>query len=119
VVIDATGVGEGVASFLRAALGNRIIPFKFTQASKSALGFNLLAAINSGRLSLYLADGSPEHREMSFELERARSISRPNRTINFYVDPAEGHDDYLVSLALCVEAAARLVPHKARGTVRE
>jgi len=119
VVIDATGVGEGVASFLRAALGNRIIPFKFTQASKSALGFNLLAAINSGRLCLYLADASPEHREMLFELERARSMSRPNRTINFYVDPAEGHDDYLISLALCVEAAARLVPHKARGTVRE
>jgi len=118
VVIDATGVGEGVASFLRAALGYRIIPFKFTQPSKSALGFNLLAAINSGSLSLYRADGSAEYREMLIELERARSISRPNRTINFYVDPAEGHDDYLVSLALCVEAAARLVPHKAKGTVR-
>jgi len=119
VVIDATGVGEGVASFLRAALGNRVKPFKFTQASKSALGFNLLAAVNSGSLSLYRADGSPEHREMLLELERARSVSRPNRTINFYVDPAEGHDDYLVSLALCVEAAGRLVPHRAKGTVRE
>jgi hypothetical protein len=119
VVIDATGVGEGVASFLRAALGKGIIPFKFTQPSKSALGFGLLAAINSGSLKLYQGDGSPEYRQMLFELERARSVSRPNRTINFYVDPAEGHDDYLISLALCVEAAARLVPRKARGSLRE
>jgi hypothetical protein len=119
VVVDATGVGEGVASFLRAALGNRVIPFKFTQSSKSALGFNLLAAVNSGNLSLYRADGSPDCREMLLELERACSVSRPNRTINFYVEPSEGHDDYLMSLALCVEAAARLVPHRAKGTVRE
>jgi hypothetical protein len=119
LVIDATGVGEGVASFLRAALGHRIVPFKFTQPSKSALGFNLLAAINSGSLKLYAGDGSPEYREMLFELERARNVSRPNRTINFYVDPADGHDDYLISLALCVEAASRLVPRKAMGTMRE
>jgi hypothetical protein len=119
VVIDATGVGEGVASFLRTALGNRIEPFKFTQASKSALGFNLLAAVNSGRLSLYRGDGSADYRELMFELERARSISRPNRTINFLVDPSDGHDDYLMSLALCVEASNRLTPRKAAGTVRD
>jgi len=119
VAVDATGVGEGVASFLRAALGNRVIPFKFTQASKSALGFSLLAAVNSGNLKLYKADGSSDYREMLFELERARCVSRPNRTINFFVNPSEGHDDYLTSLALCVEAASRLVPRKAVGTVRE
>jgi hypothetical protein len=119
VVVDATGVGEAVASFLRIALGNRVAPFKFSQASKSALGFNLLAAINSGRLKLYAGDGSDDYRELMFELERARDVCRPNQTINFYVDPAEGHDDYLMSLALCVEAASRLSPRKARGTNRE
>jgi len=118
VVVDATGVGEGVASFLRATLGSRIEPFKFTQASKSALGFNLLAAVNSGRLCLYRGDGSADYCELMFELERARSISRPNRTINFFVDPSQGHDDYLMSLALCIEAANRLTPRKAAGTVR-
>ena len=118
VVVDATGVGEAVASFLRAALGNRVIPFKFTQSSKSALGFNLLAAVNAGRLKLYSGDGSADYRELMFELERARSTCRPNQSINFYVDPCEGHDDYLVSLALCVEAASRLSPRQARGMVR-
>jgi len=118
VAADATGVGEGVASFLRAALGSRVIPFKFTQPSKSALGFNLLAAVNSGRLGLYRGDGSADFRETMFQLERARGVSHPNRSINFFVDPGEGHDDYLISLALCVEAASRLSPRKAEGTVR-
>lgn len=115
VAVDATGVGEAVASFLRSALGNRVMPFKFTQASKSALGFNLLAAVNSGRLKLYKGDGSDDYRELTFELERARSACRPNQTINFFVEPSEGHDDYLMSLALCVEAASKLVPRKAVG----
>jgi hypothetical protein len=115
IVVDATGMGETVASFLRSALGNRVVPFKFSQASKSALGFNLLAAVNSNRLKLYAQDGSQDHREMLFELERARSVCRPNQTINFFVSPSEGHDDYLMSLALCIEAAARLAPKKAVG----
>lgn len=115
IVVDATGMGEPVASFLGGALGHRILPFKFTQSSKSALGFNLLAAVNSGRLKLYAQDGSADHRELMFELERARSVCRPNQTINFFVDPAEGHDDYLISLALCVEAASTALPKKAVG----
>jgi hypothetical protein len=119
VVVDATGMGEAVASFLRSALGKRVVPFKFTQASKSGLGFNLLAAVNSGRLKLFRGDDSAEHREMMFELQRARSVCRPNQTINFFVDPSEGHDDYLMSLALTVEAASKLRPRKAIGTVRE
>ena len=118
VIVDATGIGEAVASFLRKAMGRRVVPFKFTQASKSVLGFNFLAAVNSGRLKIYSGDGSEDYRELMFELERTRSICRPNRTLNFFVDPAEGHDDYLISLALCVEAASRLIPRKATGTVR-
>jgi len=34
--------------------------------------------------------------------------------MNFYVDPAQGHDDFLMSLALLVEAA-RYLPRHARG----
>ncbi len=47
VVVDATGVGAGLASFLAAELGERggasavaVIPFVFTAASKSALGWD-------------------------------------------------------------------------------
>ena len=115
IVVDATGVGEPVNSFLRQALGSRVIPFTFTQKSKSELGFNLLAAVNSGRLKMYRSDGSPEYQEFWLETEQARSQYRPNQTINFYVDPSRGHDDFLMSLALMLEAANQFTPRGARG----
>jgi hypothetical protein len=66
-----------------------------------------------------MADGSDDYRELMFELDRARGVYRPNQTLNFFVDASEGHDDYLMSLALCVQAASGLSPRKAIGTVRE
>ena len=117
IAVDATGIGQPVSSFLRQALGSRVSPFTFTARSKSQLGFNLLAAINSGRLKVYAADGSAEYREFWFEMEKAKSRYRPNRTMDFYVDPAEGHDDFLSSLALLVEAANRYLPRGARGSL--
>jgi hypothetical protein len=119
IVVDATGVGESLAFHLWFAMRNRVTFFKFTQASKSRLGFNLLAAVNSGSLKIYPGDGSYDHHELMFELERARSVCRPNQTINFFVDPSEGHDDYLISLALVVEAASQPTSRKAIGTIRE
>ena len=115
VVADATGVGEPVAAFLKKALGSRVTPFKFTAPSKSQLGFNLLAAINSGRLKVYSGDGSSEYQEFWFEMEKANSQYRPSQTMNFYVDPSQGHDDFLMSLALLVEAANQYMPRGAKG----
>ncbi len=114
-MVDATGVGSGVASFLRGALGGALIPFQFTAPSKSKLGFELLAAINSGRIKMYSADGMAECQEFWWEVERAKIHYRPNQTMNFYVDPAQGHDDFLMSLALLVEAANLYRPRGARG----
>ena len=118
VVVDATGIGEPVASFLRKELGTRVIPFVFTQQSKSKLGFDLLAAINSGRVKMYAADGSEEYRQFWSQAEKAKSTFRPSQTMNFYVDPREGHDDFLMSLALLIEAA-KYEPRSARGRLRE
>jgi hypothetical protein len=116
VVVDATGVGQPVSSFLRRSLGSRVAPFTFTAQSKSELGFNLLAAVNSGRLKMYAGDGSAEYREFWSEMERAKSQYRPSHTMNFYVDPSQGHDDFLISLALAVEAASQYAPRGARGS---
>jgi len=119
VVVDSTGVGAGVASFLAETLGRSVVvPFQFTQASKSRLGFDLLAAINSGRLKMYSPDSSPEHQEFWQEVEKVDSSFRSNQTMNFFVDPAQGHDDFLMSLALLAEAA-RYRPRGARGRVKE
>jgi hypothetical protein len=41
------------------------------------------------------------------ELESAAADYKANRSLNFYVDPSRGHDDYLMSIALTVKAAGR------------
>ena len=118
IVVDATGIGEPVTSFLRKELGSRVVPFHFTQRSKSDLGFKLLSFVNSGRLKMYAGDGSAEYQEFWHEMERAKSVFRPSQTMNFYVAPAEGHDDFLMSLALLIEAS-EYKPRSARGGFRE
>ncbi|MDD5287865.1 MAG: hypothetical protein PHY28_01965 [Dehalococcoidales bacterium] len=115
VVVDATGIGQPVASFLKQAIGSKIIPFTFTAPSKSKLGFDLLAAVNSGRLKMYSSDGSHESQEFHAEIEKAKSRYRPNQTMNFFVEPSKGHDDFLMSLALVVEAANNYEPREAKG----
>jgi len=117
IVVDATGIGQPVSSFLKQSLGSRVVPFTFTARSKSELGFNLLAAINSGRLKIYCGDGSPEYREFWFEMEKAKGHFRPSQTMNFYVDPGEGHDDFLMSLALLVDAGSRYSSRGAKGSI--
>jgi hypothetical protein len=115
ISVDATGVGQPVSSFLRQALGLRVKPFIFTARSKSDLGFDLLAAINSGRVKMYACDGSSENQEFWFEMEKARGQYRPNQTMNFYVDPSQGHDDFLMSMALMLEAVNGYEMRSARG----
>ncbi|MBI4199963.1 MAG: hypothetical protein HY535_05785 [Chloroflexi bacterium] len=115
IVVDATGLGQGPASFLEKTLGRGVVePFVFTAQSKSRLGFDLLAAINGGRLKLYAPDGSLEYREFWQQLHLAEAFYRPNRAMAFHVDPRRGHDDFLMSLALIVKAAHHS-PRIARG----
>ena len=60
VVVDATGVGAGLASFLRKALPRRVIPFVFSGASKSKLGWDFLSVIESGRFRDWQPDGEQD-----------------------------------------------------------
>jgi hypothetical protein len=106
VVVDATGIGAGVADFLRHALGEETVEtFVFTAPGKSRLGFDLLTAVNSGRLKIYAPDGSDECRQFWQQMELARYAVRHNQQINFFVPERDGHDDFLISLALLIKAA--------------
>ena len=106
VAVDATGLGGPVADLLARRLpSGRVAPFTFTAERKSQLGFGLLAAVHSGRLRLYRVDGSREAAECRVQLERARAAYGESGRMQFSVDPSEGHDDYLMSLALAVHAA--------------
>ena len=64
---------------------------------------------------MYKSDDSAEEQEFWLEMEKSRSQYRPSQTMNFYVDPAQGHDDFLISLALLIEAASQYSPRGAKG----
>ena len=49
LVADATGVGAGLTSFLDKALPGKVIPFIFNSSSKSKLGWDFLAVVETGR----------------------------------------------------------------------
>ena len=49
VVLDATGVGEGLWAMLDKSFPGRIIPVKFTKQTKSEIGWRYLAIIETGR----------------------------------------------------------------------
>ena len=116
VAVDATGIGAGVASMLERLLGSAVTrPYTFTTASKSRLGYALLSAVNAQRLKLYARDGSSEYREFWHEIQHAQGEYRRNQNMSFYVHPRDGHDDFLASLALAVEAASLYSPRSAKG----
>lgn len=115
MVIDATGIGAGLASLLGAALGSRepgspairVIPFQFTASSKSALGWDLLGLIESGRLKDYretAAAGSEAARITARFWEQLNAITYetapgPGRQLRWGAPPGK-HDDLVLSLAL-------------------
>ena len=72
ILIDATGVGAGLSSFLVAALPDRVQPVVFSAKLKSDLGGDFLAAVDTGRYRDYQEDGEPETRQFWHEVERCQ-----------------------------------------------
>jgi hypothetical protein len=121
LVIDATGLGATLASLLCTRLGEeRVQPFTFTRPSKSRLAYQVLALLNSGRLKLYARQDAPNniYQECWQQLSRARYRLPAPDTLDFYVERGEGHDDFLMSLALLTEAASDMLPPAASTIVR-
>jgi hypothetical protein len=106
LVTDRTGLGDFMASQLQKSMGTRLIPFHFSRPSKSALTFQFKGMIDSGRFKLYRRDNAPPatYEECWKQLKRARYRVPGEHLIDMHVPPAEGHDDFLISLALCCEA---------------
>jgi hypothetical protein len=107
LVVDKTGLGEGMASLLMSKFGEeRVLAFHFSRSSKSKLTYQLLSMINAGCLKIYRADEAPYqiYRECWKQLTSARYRVPGQNILDMYVDAAEGHDDFLISIALCCEA---------------
>jgi hypothetical protein len=108
LVIDATGVGEGLWSLLDNALGpDVVIPVKFTPQIKSNLGYGFIGIVESGRYQEY----HPLDDTFRLQLDKCRSeiVPGPAKLMRWGVpdgtrDQATGelvHDDDLMTGALC------------------
>lgn len=121
LIIDATGLGAGLASLLATRFGvERVRPFTFTRSSKSRLAYQLLALLNSGRLKLYTEETAPPaiSAECWRQLRLARYRLPAPEVLDIFVDPRDGHDDFLSSLALLTEGLAMMAAPAASTLIR-
>jgi hypothetical protein len=117
LVVDATGVGAGLAAFLEKALPGKVHPFIFSAKTKSELGWGFLAVIDSGRFRDYACpeDDRSEQARLNRQFLREASFCQytvqpgPAKHLRWGVpdgtrDPTSGdliHDDLLISASLC------------------
>jgi hypothetical protein len=115
LVVDATGVGAGLASFLDKALPGKVIPYVFNSSTKSKLGWDFLSLIETGRLKDYALtedykDNVPEQEEFYEQLQSCQMeiIPGPDRRMKWSVPDGSRntttgaylHDDWIMSAAL-------------------
>lgn len=129
MVVDSSGVGAGVCSFLRDRLGERVIPLTFNRQVKSKLGWGFLAVIDTGRFQDFRSTHNsysesalvnPLAWQMMNEQERLQALFQrqlqavsceasigPERWLKWSVpegtaDPLGGllHDDLVISAAM-------------------
>lgn len=96
-LIDATSLGESVVE----DLGDiRAEGYRFTgSTAKYDLVHNLVRALNEHRIAI------PMVRELVSELQNFQYEITPSK--NLKMEAKEGHDDYVMALALAVELATR------------
>jgi hypothetical protein len=103
IVVDSTGVGAGLSSFLLKRWGERrVLPFIFSSKSKSDLGWDFISLIDGGRYQDYVNDGVEDTglfwrqvRECDFEIRPG-----PGKLLRWSVPNVRTHDDLLISAAL-------------------
>ena len=120
VAVDSTTLGEALTLYLEQVLpSGALIPVRFTESSKSQLGYDLQAAATTGRLKIWANDQTLEYQKVVFQLRQCRATYKPNRMVAWAVPEAEGHDDYAVSVALCNRAAQEApAPRLARARIQ-
>jgi len=112
-VIDATGLGAGLASFLSKTWSPSdclVIPFVFTPRSKSDLGWSFLSLIETHRFQDYApSQPDPAYTEFWRQLPAVAHHPRTDQLLSWGVPPgstdpltaAPLHDDWVISASLC------------------
>lgn len=104
IVIDATGVGEGIWGMLDKMFPTKVLPVKFTQQTKSEIGWNFIGIIETGRFR----DCAPTD-TVNIQYDKCQSeiLPGPGKTLRWGVkDGTRGpdgllvHDDYILADAL-------------------
>ncbi len=104
MVIDATGVGEGLWALLDRAFPARVIPVKFTQQEKSEIGWRFISIIETGRFRDHVHTDQVhlQYSKCIYEV-----LPGPARTLRWGVpDGTRGpdgeliHDDFVLADAL-------------------
>lgn len=104
MVIDATGVGEGLWAMFDHARPARVLPVKFSQQVKSEIGYGFLAIINTGRFR----DCCPMPEvDKQYQACTSEVLIGPAKTMRWSVPDgtrdADGlliHDDHVVTDAM-------------------
>jgi len=116
LVVDATGVGAGLASLLESSLPGRVIPFTFNASSKSTLGWNFTGLVDAGRWQEALFPANDPCEQAQYQRAFFTQLAAcqfevqpgPDHAMRWSVpdgsrDPQTGaplHDDWVLSAAL-------------------
>jgi hypothetical protein len=104
IVVDATGVGEGLWALLDRSFPTRVIPVKFTQSEKSEIGWRFLSIIETGRFT----DPAPtDEVRLQYSHCICEILPGPAKTLRWGVpDGTRGpdgeliHDDFILADSL-------------------
>ncbi len=104
IVIDATGVGEGLWALLDGAFPTRVIPVKFTSQEKSEIGWKFLSIIETGR---FIDPDPSDEVRLQYSYCISEVLPGPTKTLRWGVpDGTRGpdgqliHDDYVLADSL-------------------
>lgn len=112
-VLDATGVGNGLANMLHSRRPKQCDPIYTTYQLKSDLGHTLSGFMKSKRMQMYRDDGSIEWATWMREFRECRRHElRENSQMRWgapkvKVDGQNIHDDFVLSAAYCCQAAEK------------
>jgi hypothetical protein len=104
LVMDATGVGEGLWALLDKTFPGQVLPVKFSQQEKSEIGWRFLAIIETGRFRDCCSTDTVRAQYVTCQSE---ILVGPAKTLRWSVpESARGpngeliHDDYLLADSL-------------------
>jgi len=111
IVVDATGVWEGLWAMLDRAFPTRVIPVKFTAQEKSEIGWRFLSIIETGRFMDPITAAGTDRLAEAVRLQYSRCICEilpgPAKSLRWGVpEGARGpdgeliHDDFILADAL-------------------